>query len=328
MHNSSSLYRSIFIASIAALSFAGCSANGSQFNPAAAPATTSGQPTKIQPDQQVGGAPYYVAVGGCIAYYVYNVHKQEYDIIYAPKGCNPFAGGYNGLGSLSLTNSVLVGVSAGGTNAIAVENPKGKQIGTLTGLTGEPVGIATDSKGDVWATNYPSNTISEYNPGATEPSATYTDGNLSSLRYIAMDQNNNVYVSGQSAGSGGLEVDQLQASAFIPIKTITGAVGAGIAISPKTRTLWVCDEGDRTSGTISAYTMPGFNRRMQIAYSGDDTGIAAAKSGKEVYAINNVADGSQFDVSVVRYDSKTGKVLGSTPSITTSAPAVGISNHK
>jgi hypothetical protein len=328
MQNSSSLSRSVLVASIAALYFTGCSANGSQFNPAPAPATTLQQVTKMQPDQVIGGGSFYIASGNCVAYYVYNVHTQEWDVHYFPEGCQFwFAGPNNGLGYVTATNDWLVGESTSGTNVIAVENAKGKQIGTLTGLTGEPVGIATDSKGDIWATNSPSNAISEYYAGATEPSATFTDGNLSSVRYIAVDQNNNVYVSGQSAGSGNLEVDKLEASAFIPIKTITGVVGAGIAVSPKSQMLWVCDEGNGTSGTISGYTMPGFKRRMQIAYSGDDTGIAVAKTGKQLYAVDNVADGSQFDVSVVVYDARTGKEVNSTPATITSAKVLGIS-HK
>jgi hypothetical protein len=205
---------------------------------------------------------------------------------------------------------------------------RGKQVGTLTGLTGNPIGIATDSKADVWATNSPSNTISEYNPGATTPSATYTDKSLSSLRYITVDKNDNVYVSGQSQASGSLEVDELQGSAFSPIKTITGTTGAGIVVAPTGKTLWVCDEGDGSKGTISGYTIPGFKRMQQIAYSGDDTGIAVALSGKELYAIDNVANGSEFNVSVVIYNAKTGKLVSSSPSITTAAKDVGIATRR
>jgi hypothetical protein len=329
MQNSSRLSQSTLAAGIAALILVGCSANGSQFNPAATPATTLQQATRMQPDQEIGGSPVYTAAGNCIVEYVYNVHTHQYDEYVLPKGCHNADGGpFLGIAYQPIAHQWFMGASAASANFIAVENSKGKQVGTLTGLTGSPVGIATDSKGDVWATNFPSNTISEYNPGATEPSASYTDGNLASLRYIAVDQNDRVYVSGQSSGSGSLEVDELQGFAFTPINTITGAVGAGIAVSPTTQTLWVCDEGDGTSGTISAYTMPGFKRRVQFAYSGDDTGIAVNKSGKQLYAINNVADGSQFNVSVVVYDGKTGKVLGSTPSFTASAKAVGISNRK
>lgn len=325
MQITSSISRSIVVAGIATLLFTGCGTNGSQFNPVATRPMASQQNTKIQPDTE---DPTFVAwVGSCWVYWVSEGPSVGY-YIYEPAGCDPAEGIYRGGAYASAQKASFVGEVKGSTSSIGVYNNKLKQVNVLAGLTGDPVGIATDAKGDVWATNYPSNTISEYNPGATEPSATYADGNLSSLRYIAVDKDGSVYVSGQGAGSGSLEVDELQASTFTPIKTITGAVGAGIAIAPKTKTLWVCDEGDGTSGTISGYAMPGFKRRMQIAYSGDDTGIAVAKSGKEVYAIDNVTDGSAFDVSFVAYDAKTGKAINSTPSITTSAKVVGIADRK
>lgn len=329
MHNSSSLYRSIFVASIAALLFSGCSANGSQFNPVAAPvnAVSSTDATKIQPDIEID-LTYSIVSGNCIVTYVYDKYTHQYMEVLSPVGCDAGGPWPGGIVFQASSAHWFIGQSSASGNVIAVENTKGKQLGTLTGLTGIPVGIASDSSANVWATNYPSNTINEYNAGATTPTATYTDGNLSSLRYIAVDQSNNVYVSGQSAGSGGLEVDELQGSAFTPIKTISGSVGAGIAISPKTQTLWVCDEGNGTSGTISGYSLSGFTRRMHFAYSGDDTGIAVAPSGREIYAVQNAAYGSEFNVRGVVYSAKTGKVLSTTPNLLASAPAVGISNHK
>lgn len=329
MQNSSSLSRSILAASVAALSFAGCSANGSQFNPAAAPLQTVTSPNAVKVHHDLELPPHSSSgVGGCIVTYFYNPVTGVWEVDYSPPGCDPAEGVIRGFDYDNTNQHFLVGQSTGSENSIAIENSKGKQLGVLTGLTGSPVGIAVDSTGVVWATNYPSNVISEYSDGATKPTATYTDGNLSSMRYVAIDQGNHVYVSGQSTGSGGLEVDELQGSAFTPIQTITGAVGAGIAVSPKTRTLWVCDEGDGSSGTISAYAMPGFKKRMQIAYSGDETGIAVGASGKELYALDNAPYGSEYNVSVIVYDTKTGKAVNSTPSITTAAKALGISSHK
>lgn len=323
MHQPSGFSRSILLGITVALFVAGCGASGSQFSPTAA-TMASGSSTNATKMRHDDIKPTYLyMVGSCFVYWVTEGSSGYY--LYEPPGCDPAEGAYTGVASENKEQKFLAGVSTASSNFIAVANSKGKQVGTLTGLTGDPVGIATDAKADVWATNYPSNTISEFGPGAKTPTATFTDGNLSSLRYVAVDQDNNVYVSGQRAGSGNLEVDELQGSAFTPIKTITGAVGAGIAISPKTKTLWVCDEGDGTSGTISGYTIPGFKRRMQSVTSGDDTGIAVSKSGKEIYVIDNVADGSQFDVSVVVYNAKTGKVVSTAPSITTSAKAVGIS---
>jgi DNA-binding beta-propeller fold protein YncE len=242
-----------------------------------------------------------------------------------PPGCRYGTAITTGLAtSATRTKAWFAGQSEASTNVIAVYNEKWKQVGELTGLTGVPIGIATDSKADVWASNFPSNTLSEYAPGATTPTTTYTDANLSSLSYVTVDKSDNVYVSGQSEASGNLEVDELQSSAFSPIKTIGGAIGAGIAVAPTGKTLWVCDEGNGGKGTISAYTIPGFKRSEQFAYSGDDTGIAVAPSGKEVYAVDNVAYGSGFNVSVVIYNAKTGKVVSSSPAVTMPAKSLGI----
>lgn len=322
--NVSHIVRPALVASLVALPLAACSAGGSQFNPAplgATPATTfQQQATKVRPDREKLSV--YAYAGNCVIYGPTPSGGYEW----VPPGCDP-AEGYvqSGLWFDKSEKDWFAGVVTASSNTIAVWNQNFKQVSTLTGLTGDPVGIVTDSKADVWATNYPSNTISEFNPGATKPSATYTDANLSSLRYVTVDQNDNVYVSGQSAASGNLEVDEFHGSGFTPITTITGAVGAGIAVSAKTKSLWVCDEGSGTSGTISAYTMPGFKRRMQFKYSGDDTGIAVSSSGKQLAAIDNVPYGSEFNISLVFYDANTGKVLAAGQNLTTFAKAVGIS---
>jgi hypothetical protein len=178
-----------------------------------------------------------------------------------------------------------------------------------------------DAKDDVWATSSPSNTISEYTHGATKPTATYTDDNMSSISYIASDKADDVYVSGQGK-SGKLEVDELHGSSFAPIKTITGSVGGGITVASG-NTLWVCDEGNGEKGTMSSYTIPGFKRREEFAYSGSDTGIAVTPSGKQLWAINNVASGSTFNVGVVIYSAK-GKVISSSPVDNLREESVGI----
>lgn len=69
MQNSSSLSRSILIASIAALIFAGCSANGSQFNPAAAPAsaTTSTRASRPTTGACALGAPGWALNGNIVS---------------------------------------------------------------------------------------------------------------------------------------------------------------------------------------------------------------------------------------------------------------------
>jgi DNA-binding beta-propeller fold protein YncE len=320
----STLFTSAAVATLAA-----CSGNM-----APTPSTAYAQPAlplnsaiKVRPDAV--NVPHITTwSGNCTVTYAEVNGVWRY--YYSPYGCDPAEGveGYQG-GTFDDTNhDWLVGEHSASQNSVLVLNQKGTQVGALTGLIGDPVGIATDSKGDVWVTNYPTNTISEFDAGATVPTATYTDGNMSSVRYVTLDKNGNIYLSGQAAGSGSLEVDELQGSAFLRIKSITGAVGAGIAVAPKSKTLWVCDEGNGTSGTIAGYTLEGFKRREAFSYSGDDTGIAVAPSEKEIYAIDNAANGSQFNVNAVIYDAPTGKVINSTPAITASTKVLGISNRR
>jgi hypothetical protein len=63
---------------------------------------------------------------------------------------------------------------------------------------------------------------------------------------------------------------------------------------------------------------------VQFAYSGSDTGIAVNAAGNQVYAVDNVAYGSEYSVSLVIYDAKTGKAINASPGITTAKPAMGI----
>jgi hypothetical protein len=279
----------------------------------------------VRPDNRIGGSGAGYSGGPCVKIVSFN--DYTYFISFEPPGCYyhyppfPF---YDGVAhdTTSSAKAWFVGQAVSASaNQIVEYSDKWKEVATLTGLTGVPIGIMLDSKGDVWSTNSPSNTISEYAKGSTTPTATYTDDNMSSISYVASDKANDVYVSGQGK-SGNLEVDEFQGSSFAPIKTITGSVGGGIAVASG-KTLWVCDEGTGTKGTISSYTIPGFKRREQFAHSGSDTGLAVTASGKQLWAINNVPAGSQFHVSVVIYSVK-GKVLLTGPGSNSREESVGI----
>jgi len=333
LRNSSILHTAIGLAIVALISqpLAGCSGAsqalpaGNLTGPTATSQLSSAIAGRVRPDDV---DPYFVTwTGNCTVYEVYEGVPPNgvWRFEYIPYGCDPAEGTNTGGTYEKATKNWLVGQS---TSAIAIYNPKWKEVGTLTnGLTGAQVGIATDLKGDIFASNFPSNTLTEYARGGTSPIASYTDTNLASLSYVTVDKNDNVYVSGQSEGSGGLEVDELStgSSQFSPIKTITGITGAGIVVAHSGKALWVCDEGNGSKGTISAYAIPSFKRSVQFAYSGSDTGIAVAASGKQVYAVDNVAYGSEYSVSLVIYDAKTGKVINASPGITTAKPAMGIS---
>ena len=224
-----------------------------------------------------------------------------------------------------------------------------KQVGTLTGLTGSPTAIATDSEGNVWATNSPSTTISEFYAGITTPSATYTDSNLTSLSYVAVDKSNNVYVEGQAASSGGIEVDELPYGG----KTFTainapgqlGYTAGGLAISCPRKPcpiagngnveyLFVNDQGAPSSpATITKWERKRgkLGKAASFQYSGIDTAISVdpfTKDPNDVFAANNVPSGSAFVASGVEYAFPGGNVVSSSPTTSGTFEALDIAISK
>ncbi|MEO7202659.1 MAG: hypothetical protein ABI431_07500 [Candidatus Tumulicola sp.] len=73
-------------------------------------------------------------------------------------------------------------------------------IGEITAGIRGPEGAATDAKGNLYVTNTPSNTVTEYAAGSTSVSFTYSQG-LSSPGAVAVDDKQNVYVTNLGAGS-------------------------------------------------------------------------------------------------------------------------------
>jgi hypothetical protein len=73
-------------------------------------------------------------------------------------------------------------------------------IGEITAGIRGPEGAATDAKGNLYVTNTPSNTVTEYAAGSTSVSFTYSQG-LSSPAGVAVDDKQNVYVTNIGAGS-------------------------------------------------------------------------------------------------------------------------------
>ena len=216
------------------------------------------------------------------------------------------------------------------------KNDRYAKAPTLTGLTGEPVGIASDLKGDVWVTNSPSTTISEFYPGARFPSKTYTDSNLASLGYVAADRRNDIYVEGQSRESGGIEVDELQAGGtFRPIVS-SGQLGytagglAAVVNNGKTGYLFVNDQGTANGPpTITRWLLKGgkLTADGSFKYSGLDTALSVDPSGKDtnhVWAANNVQRSSGFETSGVEYAFPSGGVVASTPTTVSSTKSFGI----
>jgi hypothetical protein len=224
-----------------------------------------------------------------------------------------------------------------GTVAVA-EWKKGRytKAGTLTGLTGNPTGIASDFRGNLWVTNSPSATISEFYPGARSPSQTYTDSNLLSLSYIAVDRRNDIYVEGQSKASGGIEVDEFEAGDTFKSLGPSGQMGytpGGLAVivnTGKTGYLFVNDQGTANGPPgITEWLLKGekLTKEGTFRYSGIDTALSVDPSGKDtthVWAANNVPSSSEFVTSGVEYAFPSGKVVASTPTTTSSSEAFGI----
>jgi hypothetical protein len=311
---------------IAGLLLGGCSNTGSQF---AAPSGAT---------QQQAAAPQfltaYVPCADCRCLWA----GDEWVLI--SKDCGAAKSGIIYAVALLKGNDDSKTAYAGFSNhTVAVAQwKKGRysKAGTLTGLTGNPTGIACDFKGNLWVTNSPSATISEFYPGARSPSQTYTDSNLASLSYVAVDRRNNIYVEGQSRESGGIEVDELQAGGtFTPI-TASGQLGytaGGLAVvvnNGKTGYLFVNDEG--TANGPPAITRWLLKRGKLVEdgsfkYSGFDTALSVDPSGKDtmhVWAANNVRSSSEFTTSGVEYAFPGGGLVFSTPTTTSSFESFGI----
>jgi streptogramin lyase len=231
-------------------------------------------------------------------------------------------------------NYLYIGVSNGTVLVAKYANGKVTQVSKITGLSGNPLGMATDSHGNLWVTNSPNNTISEFAKGATTPIAYYTDSNLTSVSYLAIDKHNNVYVEGIGSNESeyGIEVDELDTATgtFNALsQPVLGSVPGGLAVQQygNATYIWVNDQ----AGRISRYLLQGsfLNLDGSFTYSGIDGAIAVDPSDiKHVYAANNVPSGSQFVTSIVEYSISTGKVVTSSPSSTLPYEDVGLAFTK
>jgi hypothetical protein len=207
-------------------------------------------------------------------------------------------------------------------------------VATLTGLTGQPIGLAVDRFGNVWATNSPSSAISEFAKGATQPTATYTDSNLTSASYLAVDAAGDIYVEGQAAE--GIEVDVLPVggTTFTPISQPgkVGLTAGGLAIQSAGKTIyvWINDQGSATlPAAVSRYILKGSSLYLKgsFGYAGVNGAIWADPAGlhtSRVWAANNVAYGSGYMTSAVEYAMPGGKIITATAPTEMATQDVGI----
>jgi len=289
-----------------------------------APAQAGSRNSHVQPDiDEIVWKPCIHNGDHCTCAYNMSNKPPSLDV-YACEG-----GSYAAFG-LAATPKLMY---AGFNSSVLVFAGK-KRVATLEGLTGDPVGLAVDHFGNVWATNSPSATISEFGGGATKPTATYTDSNLTSASYLAVDAAGDVYVEGQAAYS--IEVDVLPAggTTFTPIGEPgkVGLTAGGLAVqNAGTKAyLWINDQGTAGSpAAISRYFSKGRSLSLtgSFKYSGVDEAIWADPAGKHlsrVFAINNVADGSEYASSAVEYAMPGGKIVNATAASISSTEAVGI----
>jgi hypothetical protein len=323
---------------LAAVVLNGCSGAASQFAPAAGsppqsvasrtPVTGSSRTVDPMTENVNLYETYPCGMNCWCTYYEGTNPPTEVSVYCRQWPFSPWGGDWD-----TATSTLYTGQA---TEIVASKYIKGSftQVGTLTGLSGNPIGIATDSKGDVWATNSPSATISEFAKGATTPSASYTDSNLTSASYLAIDKQDNLYVEGQAAS--GIEIDELPAggTTFTAISQPgqLGAAAGGEAVQQhgKDTYVWVNDQGAGSgTGTISRYLLKGaaLTSTGSFGYSGINGAITVDPSGKDtehVYAANNVPSGSEYNTSIVEYALSSGSVVSSSPTATSSYEAVGI----
>ncbi|MBF0557905.1 MAG: Ig-like domain-containing protein [Nitrospirae bacterium] len=132
----------------------------------------------------------------------------------------------------------------------------GDKFYTYTAGTG-PRGMAIDGSGNVWVTNYGTNTITEYSPtyyfcpsSATKPghvavtSASYSVGN--NPYGVAIDSLSHIWVSNYGSNT----VTELSSSGTVLGTTTVGTRPMGIAVDPLGN-VWVANSGDNTVTKLS-----------------------------------------------------------------------------
>jgi sugar lactone lactonase YvrE len=110
-------------------------------------------------------------------------------------------------------------VSSYRLNYVSVYCTKGHNqppIGQITSGIQTPEGANTDRAGNLYVTNTNANTVTEYAPGATTPSFTYSSG-LAFPAGVAVDSSGNVYVSSLSPAS----VEVFAQGSNTPLRSMT-----------------------------------------------------------------------------------------------------------
>jgi ligand-binding sensor domain-containing protein len=121
---------------------------------------------------------------------------------------------------------------------------------TFTGLNA-PDGLAFDSSGDLFVSNYSGNTVSEFAPGHTTPTATLTG--LFGPTTLLFDKSGNLFVSNAGNDDNGTSVSEFAPGATTPTATLTGVdCPAGLAFDSGGN-LFVANFGYDNGTTVSEF---------------------------------------------------------------------------
>jgi hypothetical protein len=149
------------------------------------------------------------------------------------RAANPHAGW---MSREAKTSKKLIYASSSGNGSIAsavfVYSTKGQSqppIGMITDGISTAQGIGTDSSGNLYVANNGNSTVTEYAPGTTSPSTTYTNG-VSAPYDVKVGSDGRVYVANLTGSPSGLgSVSEYPAGSTTPDRTLTN--GGAFAIS-------------------------------------------------------------------------------------------------
>ena len=199
----------------------------------------------------------------------------------------------------SLAGDLVSSITAG--TGISVTNPTGvgaatvgflsagTSLGTFTTGT-SPIDVAIDQSGNVWVTNYGSNTLEKFTSAGTSL-GTFTTG--TNPIDIAIDQSGNVWVANQGSDT----LQKFNSSGTLLGTFTTGTAPFGVAID-QSGNVWVANSG---SATIQKFSSTG-SLLGTFTTGTAPFGVAIDQSGN-VWVANNSSD-------TIQKFSSTGSLLG------------------